>query len=871
MNNTPPKYLIHFFRWYCHPDFVEDLEGDLVERFEKCVEERGLRRAKRGISKDVIKLFRPGIIKPFNGGYQLSNYDMFNNYFNIAWRNLLKQKLHSGINIAGLSLGISCFILISLYVQHELSYDTFYKNANEIYRIYNKQKGNNVFGGKDSFGLTTVGLAPVLNEEFPEVKAASTLNNQTALISLNGNHFYEKGMRADENFFEVFPLEFVAGNPNQALSNAKTIVLTLSLARKIFGSQDPINQTLLYQNRVPFKVTAVVEDLPSNSSLKYSFLTSMKNSEQYNREMNNDRWNNNDYYTFFTLNNTAYPDNLERKFPELIDRFNVDKYAKEYGFQMSYLIQPLSKLHLETDIGLDIGLKGNKKYLTLFSIIGMLILLLACINYVNLATARSILRAKEVGLRKAIGAQRNQIMAQFIGESALTTLLALFVALLISYLALPTFSVWLERSLEINFLENTLLIPGLIILMLLIGLITGSYPALFVSSLRPVQALKGKTDRKISALSIQRWLIVGQYTATIVLIIGSLVVYQQFKFIQNKDLGFQKVHVIAISVRDFSLGDKVSTIKNELRTNPQIVAVTDAIELPTNVTSSTIVRHLHENKEEGFHINRARVGMEYIDVFGINLIAGRNFSEDIKSDRQNARILNETAVQALGWTPEEAVGKRFIDWEEKEIIGVVKDFHSHSLHREIEPLMLQMKSNYTPFFAVKIRSENIPKSISFLQKTLKEYSPYPFEYQFLDDRYEQLYRAEQKFGVFFGVLTALGIFIATLGLVGMTALMVNQRIREIGIRKVLGASIKNILSTLASGYVKLMFLSFLIAVPTAWWAMSSWLQEFAYRIDLQWWVFAVAGGVTISLAILTIASQSIKTAVANPVDTLRSE
>ena len=265
------------------------------------------------------------------------------------------------------------------------------------------------------------------------------------------------------------------------------------------------------------------------------------------------------------------------------------------------------------------------------------------------------------------------------------------------------------------------------------------------------------------------------------------------------------------------------------------------------------------------------MGMEYIDVFGINLIAGRNFSEDIKSDRQNARILNETAVQALGWTPEEAVGKRFIDWEEKEIIGVVKDFHSHSLHREIEPLMLQMKSNYTPFFAVKIRSENIPESISFLQKTLKEYSPYPFEYQFLNDRYEQLYRAEQKFGVFFGVLTALGIFIATLGLVGMTALMVNQRIREIGIRKVLGASIKNILSTLASGYVKLMFLSFLIAVPTAWWAMSSWLQEFAYRIDLQWWVFAVAGGVTISLAILTIASQSIKTAVANPVDTLRSE
>ncbi|MEM7108692.1 MAG: FtsX-like permease family protein, partial [Bacteroidota bacterium] len=538
---------------------------------------------------------------------------------------------------------------------------------------------------------------------------------------------------------------------------------------------------------------------------------------------------------------------------------------------MSYLIQPLSKLHLETDIGLDIGQKGNKKYLTLFSIIGVLILLLACINYVNLATARSILRAKEVGLRKAIGAQRNQIMAQFIGESALTTLLALFVGLLISYLVLPAFSFWLERSLEINFLENTFLIPGLIILMLLIGLVTGSYPALFVSSLRPVQALKGKTDRKIAVLSIQRWLMVGQYTATVVLIIGSLVVYQQFQFIQNKDLGFQKDQVIAISVRDFSLGDKISTIKNELRTNPQIIAVTDAIELPTNVTSSTIVRHLHENKEEGFHINRARVGVDYIEVFGINLIAGRNFLEDSKSDRENARILNETAVRELGWTPEEAVGKRFIDWEEREIIGVVKDFHSHSLHREIEPLMLQMKSNYTPFFAVKIQSENIPESVSFIQKTLKEYSPYPFEYEFLDDRYEQLYRAEQKFGIFFGILTALGIFIATLGLIGMTALMVNQRIREIGIRKVLGASIKNILATLASGYLKLIFLSFLIAIPTAWWAMNNWLQGFAYRIDLQWWVFAVAGAVTISLAVITIGGQSIKTAVANPVDSLRSE
>lgn len=871
MNNTPPKFWLKFFRWYCHPDYVEDIEGDLFERFENRSQVHGPRIAAWKFSQDVIRLFRPEIIKSFTAGYQLSNYDMFKNYLKIAWRNLLKQKLHSGINIVGLSIGISCFILISLYVQHELSYDTFYSNANNIYRIFNKQEGNTVFEGKDSFGLTTVGLAPVLNEEFPEVQAATTLKNQTALLSLNGNHFYEYGMRADQNFFKVFPLQFLSGNPDRALANAETIVLTQSLAKKIFGSEDPINKTVLYQNNVPFTVSAIVEDLPPNSSLKYSFLTSMKNSRQYREEMKGDRWNNNDYYTFFTLNNTAEADDLAEKFPALIERFNINKYAKDFGYEMRYFIQPLKELHLETSVGLDIGLKGNKKYLTLFSIIGVLILLLACINYVNLATARSILRAKEVGLRKAIGAHRHQVVAQFIGESVLTTLLALVLALLISHLVLPTFSLWLERTLEINFLNNTFLIPGLVGLMLFIGLISGSYPALFVSSLSPVQALKGNVDQRISVLFIQRWLIIGQYAAAIVLIIGSLVVYQQFKFIQNKDLGFQKDQVIAISVHDFSLGDKVSAIKNELIANPKVISVTDAIELPTNVTSSTIVRHLHENKEEGMHINRARVGVEYIGVFGIDLIAGRNFSEGIKSDRDNARILNETAVKALGWTPEEAIGQRFIDWEEREIIGVVKDFHSHSLHREIEPLMLQMKGSYTPFIAAKIRPENISESISFLQQTLKKYSPYPFEYQFLDDRYDQLYKAEQKFGVFFGVLTALGIFIATLGLIGMTALMVHQRVKEVGIRKVLGASTKNILATLASGYIQLILISFVIAVPTAWWAMNSWLQEFAYRINLQWWVFAVAGLITVLLAIVTIGSQSIKTAIANPVDALRNE
>ncbi len=862
----PPSWLLKFFRWYCHPDYAEDIEGDLLERFEHNLELSGKSKANFRFANDVLKLFRPGIIRSFSRSKYLNRFPMYKNYFKITWRSLQKQKLYAFINIGGLSVGLTCFILIFLYVQHELSFDRFYTNADQIYRIYQKQEGNQYLG-TDLFAVTTAELAPTLKEEFPEVIEATTISETNALLGYQQDNYLEPGLWAEKHFFKVFPHQFIQGNPLKALEKPETIVLTESLAKKIYGDFNAVGNTLMFRNWKEFEVTGIIKDPPSNSSLQFSFVSSMLSNGTYVHEMKQFDWNNNDFHTFFTLNKTADASNLDQKFPALLSRV----LKKDKVFDSKYFTQPLTAFHLDIDKNMDIGLKGNPKYVSLFSVIAIIVLGLACINYMNLAIARSLKRATEVGLRKAIGAVRGQLIIQFIGESIFIAFLAFLIALVFAYLLSPLFGQILERPIMLDVTIDPLLIPGLLLLVIVVGTIAGSYPAFMLSSLRPVHVLKGKISTKFSGWHIQKALIIGQYAVAIVLIISSIVIYKQFQFIQNKELGYNKAHVVTIPVVDRGLFKHLEVLKHDLQNNANVINVATAAELPTNVTSGTLIRHIHQQKEDRFDIYRARVNFDYLKVFDIKLVAGRDFSPNVAADTTESIILNETAARAFGWTPQEAVGKYVKDHMQRKVIGVVKDFHMHSMHHEIAPLMLQMITDYFAFIAVKIDPRHIDETIISLQKDIKKYSDYPFEYVFLDDKFDQLYKADFRLGEIFGVFTLISIIIASLGLFGMAAYVAKQKTKEIGIRKVLGASVQNILNIFTKDFLKMVLIGFMIAAPIAWIGMHYWLNDFVYRVSISWWMFLTAGGLAVILALITISSQSLKAALGNPVNVLKNE
>ncbi|MCB0632114.1 MAG: ABC transporter permease [Saprospiraceae bacterium] len=867
MSAAPPKRALRFLRWFCREDYLEEIEGNLIELFENAYETNN-RKANRLFYWNVLLHFRPDYIRSFANN-PLNHLGMYKSYLKIAWRSMLKQKLYSSINIGGLAIGLTCFILIFLYVQHELSYDRFFANSDQIYRIFQKVPGGE-YMGTDQYAVTSVGLAPRMIDDFPEVLHATTLYPGAGLLTHAKDNFYEEGLWADGQFFEVFQHQFIFGDPQTALSREGSMVLTESLAQKLFGRKNPIGEIVAYNNGNTYTVSAVIADLPGNASIKYNYINSIQSMRQYAEEMKGNRWNNNDYHTFFTLAEGGDVPALEGKLKQMLEN-TWPKYQEE-EMTFYYRAQPLTDLHFEDMVNLDIGVKGNYRSLGIFSVIAVLVLLLACINYMSLAIARSIKRANEVGLRKVIGARRGQLIGQFLGESVLIAAMALVLALILTYFLLPVFAYLLDRPIDLDPVANIWLLPMLFLLVLTVGLLSGSYPAFLLSALRPAQILKGKIKEGISGLRVQRWLTVGQYAVSIALIIGSLVIYRQFQFIQNKELGYDKEQVITISIRDNKLREDIESVKEEIRRSPDIETVTTAMELPTNINSGAPIRAEHQADEDKFLIYRARVDYDYLKTFGIELIAGRDFSPDIQSDIEDARIINETAARQMGWTPEEAVGKIMVQRSGSTIIGVVKDFHMHSMHMAIAPMMLQMRnSTYFDHIAVKVRGGDVSKTIAFLQETIGKYSNFPFEYQFLNERFDQLYKEDQRQGEMIGFFTLVSILIASLGLFGMAAFTTRQRSREISIRKVLGASVGGLVRLLSRDFLQMVLLGFVLAIPLAWYGMNHWLDDFAYRIDLEWWMFAVAGLAVLSLAFFTVSSQSLHAALSNPAQALKSE
>ena len=870
MDNQPPKFFLRFFRWYCHPRLIKPIEGDLMELYEERLKEIGRRKANWKFIQDVILLFRKDIIKPSEGTYRINTYGMLKHYLIISWRSLLKQKLYATINIGGLSIGLTCFMLIFLYIQHELSYDQFFENEKHIYRVYNQQKGNDYIGS-DIFAVTPAGLASVLKNEYPEVTASTTLDSYRALLKKeNGTTFWENGVFAAPGFFEVFPYEFIHGDRETALTNTHDIILTESLAKKIFGDINVVGQFLEYDDQT-WTITGVLKDLPTAASIQFKFVANIDYDEWYSEQKKREVWQSNSYHTFFTINDPSQVAGLQKKMPELV----FSHWNDPEKYPQNIMFEPYRDIHLRSDINFDIGSKGSVKQLVLFSIVAALVLILASINYTNLAIARSMRRAKEVGLRKVIGARKSQLTFQFLSESLLISFFAFFIAMGLTSSLLPFFGELVGRPLTLSLSQHQYIIPYLFVLVVLLGFLSGSYPAVYMAGLKPVVVLKGKVLGKVSGINLQKWLVIVQYTVSIVMIICSLIIYQQFQYIKNKELGFEKDNILTMRARGSELRDNLQLIKNEWYGNPNILAVTASQNLPTNIQMSTIV-----NDEEGgdpnddLAIYQLRVDYDFLETFQMEILTGRYFSRDF-ADSINSILINETTLKAMGWTPQDAIGKEFTeDWDIKtrKVIGVIKDFHMHSMHLPIEPLFMELKrSTHINYISVRMRPENIKETVASIEETIKKYSPYPFESMFLEDHFNQLYEDDQKQAEVFGFFTVLSILIASLGLFGLAAFNINQRIKEVGIRKTLGASIASIVSLVSWDFIKMVMIGFAIAVPIAWYAVAFWFRDFAYHTPIEWWVFGLAGMFAILIAFITISSQSIKAAHSNPVECLRDE
>jgi putative ABC transport system permease protein len=867
MNKQPPKLALRFFRWFCHPKYVEDIEGDLLERFESRVIERGSNKARWLFSLDVIRLFRPEIIKPIGGTNRMNHLGMLNNYMKVGWRSMLRHKLYTTINVGGLALSLTAFILIFLYVRHELSFDRFYPNSNRIYRTYQQQTFN-PFMGSDYFAVMPAAFAETLMNEFPEVEEATSLQAPSRIITKGDVSYLEKGISADPHFFKVFGFNFLRGDAASALASPEGIVLTESLAQKLFADEDPIGATLTFDGR-QVQVSAIIQDPPANSSLQFTHVWSLQADPFYLDDKAREKWAGNAFYAFIKLKDGADAAALEAKMPKLL------KQRWAYEDYPTYFIQPISEWHLQTGVNFDLGSRGNPAQLTLFSLVAAFILILACINYMNLAIARSIGRAKEVGLRKVIGAHKWQLVMQFLGESVFVTVAALVVAGLALPIFLPYFGQMVDRTLVLHTEDLFILTPGLLVLVVIVGVLSGSYPALFMSSLAPAKVLKGKMTASGSGVRLQKGLIIGQYAISIAMIICSLVAYAQFKFISEKELGFDKEHVFTIRPYDNNIKDNFAAMKAEWLADPQVVAVTFSQNLPTNIEQSNVVSLNVDGKQTGYDhtIYQLRTDESYLEVFGMELIAGRTLSPDYALD-QSARniVVNEAACREFGWTVDEAVGKTFTSgWEgDKTVVGVIKDFHMHSMHMTIAPLLVELKENFR-YISIKVRPGDLSETVVSLEETFRKYSFLPFDYEFLDDNFDKLYKADIRQGEMFGFFTIVALLIACLGLFGLAAFSTQQRAKEVGVRKVLGASITHIVALFASRFVKMVVVGYLIALPAGWWLVDQWLQEFAYRVTVEWWMLALPGLAAVLVAFLTISAQSAKAALANPVDSLRTE
>ncbi|MBL4677419.1 MAG: ABC transporter permease [Mucilaginibacter sp.] len=794
---------------------------------------------------------------------------MLKNHFKIALRNLWKHKVFSFINVIGLSVGITACFFIYMYVAFELSYDKFHNKVDNIYRMVTDIKTPSETINTD---VTSWAFGPHIKPEFPEIEAFVRVSGESFLVRKDNIKFQEdKALYSDSNFFNVFDFKLLKGNAKTALNAPASIIFSETAVKKYFGDTDPIGKTVLITgNAVPAVVTGVMKDMPANSQIKADLLISMTTLTQKFRTDIDDQWGNYGASTYLLLKPGTDAKALEKKFVPVIEKLN-GREQRERKMAATLLLEPMKDVYLHTTRGgQEVGSMSN---VYIFSIVAVFILLIACINFINLTTARSVERAKEVGIRKVVGAAKGELAAQFIGESVVLCIIAFFITLALSSLLLPMFNQLSGKVVSPGIFSNPSYIVGLFGLSVLIGFLAGVYPALVLSSFRPVMVLKGRFSTGTKGNMLRKTLVVAQFSISIALIIGTIVVYDQMNFMRNQDLGFSKDQMLVLDT-DNDPGQEA--FKQAISTLPGVKATTLSSAIPGGGHSGAY-SEIENNKGDLQVANLALyfVDFDYIKDYGIKMIAGRPFSRDfLKTDAAQAMIINEQAVKLFGYTtPEQAIGKRFKQWgREGKIVGVMKDFHYHSLQEKIDPLTMRVEMKAFNKVSVKLSTANLPATLAKIESTWKQYIPNkPYSYFFLDEFFDRQYRSEQRFGKLFFNFAILAIAISCLGLLGLASYSTYQRTREIGIRKVLGASTSGIVNMLSIDFMKLVLISFVIATPVAWYFMHKWLADFAYRIDIQWWVFVSAGVLALVVALTTISFQAIRAALTNPVKSLRSE
>lgn len=865
--NYPPRWAAWLLARWSHPDAREELQGDMLEMYAYWLESLGKPAADRKYALAAIRLARP-FARPKRATDYSENHSysaaMIQNYFKIAFRNLLKSKTFSAINVLGLALGMACSLMIMLWIRDELGVDAFHANKDQLYRIYMREH----FSGKVQGVIWTPGpLAEELKKSVPEVEMSTPYSWTIQQTFSVGNKIHKQATNwASGDFFKMFSYKLLQGTPEGALRDKSSIAISKNMAEAFFGSpQAAIGKAIRYDNRKEMTVSAVFDNIGPNSSLQFDCLMTWDAYVDDNSWATH--WGNTDPLTFFKLRKDADPAKVEAKMIHLLDKTNRDG-DKPYKTQLA--MQPFHEYYLNSNIK-DAKMDGGRiEYVRLFSFVAVFILLIACINFMNLATARSSRRAKEVGVRKVVGAMRSMLAGQFMGEALLIATLSAILAVLLVALLLPAFNSLTGKQMLLPFSEPVFwaVIGGLLVVT---GLLAGSYPALFLSSLNPVRILKGALKFDASSVWVRQGLVVFQFGLSVILIVGMIIIYRQVGFVQNKNLGFDRENLVYFPIEG-ALFNKFDLLKEQLTQVAGVKRVTHMTANPaSNGNGTDGITWPGSNPTEQVRFTPVGVGYDFTKTMNLQMADGRDFSKDFPTDSSGV-IVNQTAVKVMGL--KDPVGKE-INWGRSKvrIIGVLKDFHFQSLHTAIRPLIAFLGARQPQgSVVIRIHAGKTSETLAAIERICRKLNPdVPFTYAFTDQEYARQYQSEQVVEKLAGYFAFLAIFISCLGLFGLAAFTAEQRTKEIGVRKVLGASVAGIVGLLSKDFLKLVVMAIILASPVAWYIMKQWLQGFAYQIDIEWWMFALAGVISVLIAIFTISFQSIRAAMVNPVRSLRSE
>jgi len=860
----PPRIASRILELIIQKDIKYGAMGDLEEQFYWAEKEYGLFRARLLYWKQIA-----GALPYFLKNSVLWSLTMLKNYFKTTFRNTTRYKGYSFINLAGLATALACVILILLWVQHELSYDRFHEKTDDIFIVLRGEE-------ETVMAPTSYLLAPSLVAELPEIVNATRfaqIPETEKVLFRSGEKVFEENISfTDSRFFEIFSFPFLKGTPESILEGPTSVVITEKTARKYFGNQEAYGQSILmflYGVKMPMSITGVIKDIPSNSHIDCDIFVSLDTMRSMG--FNLESWENQMSRTYILTRNNHSVADLASKITACEIRNRPDTNLEK----LFYSLLPLKNIHLQANNIKFFASTGNSKYVYIFTVVAFIILLIACVNYTNLSTALSLKRAKELGLRKVLGANRSMLIKQLLGETVILSFLALMLAVLLAQIFMPAFNRLSGKSLTIHYFDIRFLI-GAVLLALVTGLLSGYYPALFLSSFQPARILKEKSSLALKGMGLRKGLVVFQFSLSIILIISTLIVFNQLLFIKNSDIGYDRDNILCVRIAG-DISGTYDVLKNELLKNPDILGVSRAEPLNANVITNTdgvLWRGKEENKTQYFRI--LRTDYDFASTYNIEMEKGRFYSQEFPSDATGSFVINWEAQKVMGL--ESPIGEEIDLWGRKgSIIGVAGDFHFGSFHQSIEPLLIilpseRFKNLYLRLLSVRFKSGTLQSSMKYVADKWKAVIPdMPFDYYFLNDALNTQYKAEQRMGTLFRYFTILAVFIACLGLYGLTSISAEQKIKEIGIRKVLGASASNITVMLSKEFLKWVVLANAIAWPVAWYVMNKWLQNFAYRVHMGWGTFILAGVLALAIALSTVSVRAFWAATADPVESLRYE